>query len=209
MKVTGERPAGRYTSALFRDGESLLMFGGNRQDPTTDNTYFGDLWRLAENRWTRVHGPEQGPGARYGFGWAADARSMYLFGGFDGLGDRDDLWKLDLESRNWSRLSAHGPPARYCPALGVIDGVVYVFGGRSKSNPKLNLADTWRYDGAWTQLDVEGPGYHAKSAYASAHDAFYIFGGEGPRGHLSDIWAFDGDAWACLDPASEDDPVLW
>ena len=209
VQVETSRPEGRYTSALALSGHGVVMFGGHSQTLDRAKTFYGDLWCLHDATWRRIHGPEIGPGPRYGFGWAAAKDTLYLFGGFDGASDRADFWQLDLESLEWRRLP-DGPSARYCPALGIAEDRVVLFGGRSKSDSKHNLADTWIFDGAWQEHSVDGgPCYHAKSAYASDGHRMFLYAGEGPRGHVSDLWCFEGDAWSLESPALGDDPVLW
>lgn len=209
VEVVGDQPAGRYTSALVRHGGDLMVFGGFGQSDAGDKVFHGDLWRFTDGRWEQLHGPETGPGPRYGFGWTADATGLCVFGGYDGSADLADLWSLDLATLRWTLLAEAGPAPRYCPALGFAAGSLVLSGGRSKTDSRANYSDTWRFDGAWHQLDLDGPGYHAKAAVASGTDALWLFGGEGPRGHVSDTWMFDGDAWTCLEPASDDDPILW
>lgn len=201
-------PAARYTSALVRDGDRLLMFGGNSQTPAREKFFYGDLWIFEAGAWHRVHGEETGPGPLYGFGWVRHEGGLHVFGGFDGSRDSHEHWRLDLKALTWERLG-EGPPARYCPALGVAGGNLVLFGGRSKTNPRLNFADTWIFDGNWRRYDGNGPGYHAKPGYASGPDGLWVFGGEGPVGHVSDTWCFDGKTWHCIEQARDDDPVLW
>jgi len=209
-KTKGQAPSPRYTSAVAGFSGDLYVFGGCGQsvDKNTKFSYFGDLWRLRDHHWELIHDHASGPGPRYGFGWVADQGRLHIFGGFDGTQDLADYWVLDLASLKWSQLEG-GPPGRYCPAMGVVRSSPVLFGGRSKTNSKLNFDDTWVFDGKWRALDIEGPGYHAKSGYASDATCLWIFGGEGPRGHLSDLWQFDGETWACVAPGSGDDPVLW
>ena len=213
-------PAGRYTSAFVALPEGFFVFGGTSQAPDRTNFYYGDLWRFEPGseagRWTVLRDGGDGPGPLYGFGWACSETHLYLFGGYDGAADSSAFWSLDLLALRagdvrWAQLP-DGPPARYCPALGIVGGDVVVFGGRSKTNSKLNHDDTWCFDlqaEAWRRADGGGPGYHAKSAYGSDGTRLFVFGGEGPRGHVSDLWAFGRAGWSCLTPPSPDDPALW
>ena len=207
METRGTPPAPRYTSAVVWRDDSLFVFGGCAREHGR-GAYFGDLWRLAGGRWEKLHGPDLGPGSRYGFGWVADAGTLYVFGGYDGLRDLGDFWSLDLATARWQRLPS-APHARYCPALGHVGGRVVLFGGRSKVNSKRNLSDTWVFGADWSPVSGAGPGYHAKSGYASDGRAMWLYGGEGPRGHVSDLWRFDSTGWRLMSPANDDDPILW
>ncbi len=207
MLASGERPEPRYTSAVAWHGGRLVVFGGCAHEHGP-GAYFGDLWQFAEGRWEKIHGSDQGPGRRYGFGWTSAGGTLFIFGGYDGAADLGDFWALDLESLRWQRQPS-GPDPRYCPALGHADGRVVLFGGRSKRNPKTNLSDTWVFDRAWAEVNGPGPGYHAKSGTASDGKTMWLYGGEGPRGHVSDLWKYDSTGWRLISPARDDDPVLW
>lgn len=204
----GAGPKPRYTCALAGSQTRLFMFGGTSPGYDWKWDYHGDLWRYGADGWEQVHGPEVGPGPRYGFGWAGNAEQMIIFGGFDGEKDLNDFWMLDISSLEWRQIETEISP-RYCPSLGWANGQVVLFGGRSKVNPKLNHADTWTYDGTWRSYTGPGPGYHAKTGYASDGKAMWLFAGEGPNGHLSDLWRYDEAGWSLMSPARGDDPILW
>lgn len=211
------RPPGRYTAAGALFGDALFVFGGHSQKANGAKINFGDLWRLCDGRWTRMHGPESGPGANYGFGWCTHEDGLYVATGYDGGAERADLWRLDLKSTaagavRWDKLASAGPPPRYCPAFGMTSAGLALFGGRRKTDPKCNYSDTWIFDLAdlrWRRFAGAGPIYHAKPAYASDGMQLMLFGGEGPRGHLSDLWSFDGARWSQLHKGRRDDPILW
>lgn len=212
----GGGPSGRYTSPLAVRDRELIVFGGMSQDRARKSTYWGELWafHLDERRWRLVHDETVGPGRRYGGGWCSDAVALTLYGGYDGVEDRGDLWRLDLETLNWTRLAGDhdvgAPVPRYCPALGRVDGALVLFGGRSKRRSKENHADTWVFaDGAWTELRIPGPPYHAKPAFASDGRRFWMGFGEGRNGHVSDLWCFSGGVWRQEQAAASDDPQMW
>ena len=206
------RPPRRYAAALVSDGSRLILYGGMAQAPGTKQAqYFDDMWAFdpKQCRWRPVAQASSGPGERYGFGWVADETGFYVFGGYDGIQDRADLWRFEFATSRWRQLTADGPPARYCPAFGLRDGKLLLFGGRSKTNAKMNFSDSWIFDGAWKALAGAGPGYHAKAACASTDNQLWLFGGEGPNGHVSDLWRYGSGGWARLEVCRDDDPVLW
>lgn len=217
IRPSGEpQPPGRYTSTLACFGKQLLVFGGNSQHPEKGKCFYGDLWAfdLNRNRWEMLHDEKSGPGPRYGFGWTQGPEGLYVFGGFDGTADRNDLWLFEAFSRKWRLLAeGMGPPPRYCPALGWTNGELVLFGGRSKINSRNNFADTWVYSQGWECLTYPprepSPGYHAKSGYAAGGAALWLFGGEGPAGHLSDFWKFSRRRWTQVHGCRTDDPILW
>ena len=206
------RPPRRYAGALVSDGSKLFLFGGMAEAPgSRQSIYYGDMWVFEpkECRWQLMSQASAGPGERYGFGSAADGDGLTVFGGYDGSQDQADLWRFEFARGQWQQLAAGGPPPSYCPALGLFEGKPLLFGGRSKTNAKLNFSDSWIFDGGWKALAGPGPGYHAKAACASAGNQLWLFGGEGPNGHVSDLWRYGPDGWACLEPCRDDDPVLW
>lgn len=206
-------PLPRYASALVWDGEEFLVFGGYSEKAGREKVFLGDLWRfdLGRQVWRLQHGCNVGPGPRYGFGWTANKTHLFIFGGFDGHADRNDLWQYSFIDQEWVELSSSGPAARYCPALSCnAKGRLVLFGGRSKTSSRVNYSDTWLYDGAWRQqFYSDGPGYHAKSAVAGDENKLWIFAGEGPQGHVSDLWCHSEGRWEKMHPARNDDPILW
>jgi hypothetical protein len=66
------------------------------------------------------------------------------------------------------------------------------------------LADTWEWDGLrWKRVDAFGPsarGGKPGMAYDSSGHRILLYGGWGAQenGPLSDMWAFDGEAWTAV-----------
>ena len=100
------------------------------------------------SRWTRLHGVDADgdtPSARGGHAMCIDSQGgkIYLFGGWDGQRNLDDLWLYDIKSDKWTVLShstlrqLYGPGPRACHKM-VFDsdtGDIYIFGRLDDSRP--------------------------------------------------------------------------
>lgn len=103
----GPRVSGQ-AAAVDTDGR-VLAFGGltdGAGSPTTN-----ELWSYAGDTWSKVE-TSAGPGKRMYAASAVLNGAFYLFGGWDpeapgsGGSFKDETWKLDLRSRQWTRLDA-------------------------------------------------------------------------------------------------------
>lgn len=227
------RPAPRYTPVVHSVGGSLVLFGGYTED-RLGKRKLSDLWIDDGMEWREVDCRDAAaagnwPGERYGCMSAADGEGVIIVGGFCDLGDHIDVWRLDVPSRRWERLSGDGGPGmpapRYCAAMTVHDGRLVMFGGRSRRHPKLNFNDLWVFDlgeRRWHEVlpcraphqygaDAPFPGYHAKASTAAIGSHWYVWGGEGLHGHVSDMWRLDLGAlrWELVHGSRDDDPRFW
>jgi hypothetical protein len=113
-----------------------------------------------EPSWHRIR-PGRGPAAREDHTWTVDGegRFAYLFGGRVGDTDLSDLWRFDLETDAWKKLSPKGkrPPARFGHSAVWVDGLgVVVFAGQRGSD---FFDDLWVFDsdkGRWRELPAKG-----------------------------------------------------
>ena len=188
--IPSNEPPGRARSASWVDRSGRFwVFGG---EPGTG--LLNDLWRYDGVNWMwmsgssavdepGVHGtlgtPDPGnvPGARTGaVSWVDDFSSLWLLGGdgFDEVGTRGplcDLWQYD--------------------------GVVWTW---ISGRPEAGVAGAYRGRGFPHSDNLPGSRYGAAS-WIDAAGRLWLFGGfglddRGIQGHLSDLWVFDGTAWA-------------
>ncbi len=111
-------------------------------------------------RWRKIT-PKRGPAAREDHTWTVDGdgRFAYLFGGRDGDKDKGDLWRYDLETDSWKRLSPKGkrPQPRFGHSAVWVDGYgVVVFAGQRGSD---FFDDLWVFGpdtGKWRELPAKG-----------------------------------------------------
>lgn len=143
-----------------------------------------------------------GPCARGGHNMVIDGthRTLYLFGGFDGVQDLADLWACDLTTNAWRNLTPpEGKGDSAWPAARSVFGMVfsekrrgfYVLGRFSKaplSEPEQLKSELWFFDVArcrWTlvQGDTEveqGPAlvYDCQLAVDDGRDLLLVCGGK-------------------------------
>jgi len=198
--------SGAFDSARLR----VVSYGGADRSILGAANYYADTWEFdsSKSRWTRVYASSP-PGQRSSYGLAYDSLRMLtvLFGGFDGLVRKDDLWEWNGDS--WAKgcstgpcASAARPPARALPVF-VFDaarGVTVLFGG---VNTESVLDDTWTWDGArWTRARSTvspSPRAAAAATYDPLAKRILIFGGVAADGHeLSDLWSWDGSSWTSV-----------
>lgn len=142
------------------------------------------------------------PPTRYGAGLAYDSarRCLYLAGGYTGALLRDDTWKLDLTSQEWTQISSGGYTGRYAMSL-VYDPVrdrVVMFGGWDGAAAS---AATYEFDPATRQWTLMAPvaSPAARFDHAATYDVgrsrVLIFGGYDGANPLGDTYEYDGATW--------------
>jgi hypothetical protein len=230
-------PSPRYTPVFQAVGDELFLFGGYTED-RFGKRKLNDAWVYSDNLWQKISGEGkcgytgdvQWPGLRYGSMSSADAKNIYVCGGFSDKEDHIDLWRFDLADRRFYLLSPDQVSdqllhPRYCAAFAISKRKLFLFGARSRKIPKSNFNDLWEFDldtALWSRLscdrlphrydsNTDFPGYHAKASSAVAGKYWYIWGGEGLHGHVSDFWRFDFEKleWQLIQGARSDDPVFW
>ncbi len=162
-----------------------------------------------EPKWKKIT-PARGPAAREDHTWTVDADShyAYLFGGRDGGKTFDDLWRYDLETDTWKKLSPRGkgPSARFGHSAVWADGFgVVVFAGQRGAD---FFGDLWAFDpteGKWTLLP--GKGEAPKRRYGSCmivgpDGRIWISHGFTFAGRFDDTRAYNLNAkrWASIAP---------
>jgi len=218
-RAAGPGPAARFDTAMAYDEARhvTILFGGSA---LLDQ--FDDTWSWDGRRWSRLH-PIHHPVAISGHEMAYDAarRQVVLFGGAHGLYEKanpsTDTWTWD--GRDWTMVSGGGPPslngqqmAFYPPA-----GQLILFGG-SRGNTRYS-DQTWAWDGRlWTLAEPAhrpSPRYGVALAFDPASGFLVLFGGAelkpdvgpGEAGlPMADQWAFSGEEWSALHPASTPGP---
>jgi hypothetical protein len=154
-----------------------------------------------------------GPGLRNAHAMVYDngTECVYMFGGDNGSGALNDLWKLEGD---WSAVAlAHRPPARVFGCMAQVPALngLLLFGGSRELMPdtvvpEILLGDTWLFaHGAWRELEVPA-GPCARSEACMTHDAgtgrTVLFGGycvrDGVLVPLCDTWVYDSKGWQQL-----------
>jgi len=177
-------PPGLYESCEWKDTSgNFWLYGG------VDHNYadHNDLWRYnpVTNEWTWMTGtntvndagsygtkgipsasnrpPSKGWGPT---SWVDNNGDFWLFGGM-GAGIRNDLWRYNIASDEWTWISGTN------------------FSGANGVYGIQNIPDTLNYPGAryetaaaWVTPDVSGPGY------------LWLFGGYSGGGSFNDLWRY-------------------
>lgn len=164
-------PRARTAYAVDARRRQMLIFGGRfRAAASGAYTLYRDVWALdfATGAWREVETTGDAPTARANAAAVVDAAgaALWIFGGStstDGasFSPRNDTWRLDLETRAWSRVTAaSAPSARLFHAMTAVgsDLVVVGGGGANAFTGPFNR-DAWRLDtaaGAWSRLPLSG-----------------------------------------------------
>jgi len=177
IDATGAPSPRLYHSATIV-GREMIVFGGTG---SFTGPFLGDAYAfdLDAGTWRGV--ASSGPESRFGAEIVADqARgAAILFGGHDGtaLGNRNDVWSLDVASGTWTMMRPGDDPGS--PAIGMC----------------MFPADfTIPEEGALERR-------YAFVATSDAMRAIY-FGGKTDCGNINDVWSFDfmDASWGLLRP---------
>jgi len=149
--------------------------------------------------------------------WTRHGDSIYIHGGYNFMEKDfskrkpylDEVWELNLESRQWKKLSTTGtsPGPRYGHVMFAHKDAIYVWGGVGSSG--FGYADTKLYcldlgTCRWQALKTRGslsPSQREDHAGVIYQGKFYIFGGKNREGGVSDeLWCLNMDnlKWTIL-----------
>jgi hypothetical protein len=137
----------------------IILFGGgcNIGDTDCDTGYYGQTWAWDGANWNKLS--VGSPGARSGHRMAYDPVSgtplgLYLFGGNDGNGLKQDTWYLPVTG-NWTQCSdtgvcMHKPLNRCCGGMAYDNRnhVLVLFGGSNCAGASCGtyFSDTWTFN---------------------------------------------------------------
>ena len=133
-------PTGRrgHSSLVYRD--SLYIFGGYQNLSGS----LAELWifNLIREEWSLVSSSKRQPAARHHHSVALYNDSMILFGGMSNLKDKNDVWQMDLQSRQWNKWKTNrGPDGLHSHTAVIYNDTMFVFGGESCGQLRNDL---WR-----------------------------------------------------------------
>ena len=189
--AVGNVPGGRSGLSHWIDGSgNFWLFGGSGIDAGGNAGDLNDLWEYSAsaNEWAWVSGsstasqpavygtlgtPAAGnvPGGRLSAtSWIDQSSNLWLFGGFGGTGQLNDLWKFNPSTKQWAWE-----------------------GGSSSSNQWGVYTDP-----VGTPSAVNVPGARAAGAqgWTDSNGNFWLFGGlaldsEGQLNLINDLWEFN------------------
>ncbi|TWW75528.1 Kelch domain-containing protein 10 [Takifugu flavidus] len=132
--VPSDLPEERYRHELAHDGQRIYILGGG----TSWTSYPMDkihAYNLETNFWeeivTKPH-PKLGyPAARRCHSCVQIKEEVFICGGYNGEVILSDLWKLNLQTFQWTKMPAVMPEPAYfhCAAVTPVAGCMYVHGG--------------------------------------------------------------------------------
>ncbi|KAI7835438.1 hypothetical protein COHA_010667 [Chlorella ohadii] len=184
--------------------EFLVVFGGiNAQKEALDDLA---VLQCDQEAWFAPDKAAVGPAARAFHAATAIGRKMYMFGGHvylkaqHKLHQFNDMWCLDTDTWEWSRLSGDSPeqPAP-CPRdrasmVAVGPSRLLLVGGADSLNRRLD--DCWVFDldmGAWSEVKVAGAKPRARccTALFALEQRVLMFGGD-TYGVTNELWSLRG-----------------
>lgn len=152
--------------------------------------------------WTFLECQGEVPQSRSGHTCALHKnRYLYIFGGFDGSSCFDDLYVLDLETRNWRKIEAGGDrPAGRASHSAVTDelaGVMYIFGGSGSHFGYTNKRDLCEFcfeTESWRLLSnpqEDVPSARYGQSMVAYQRGLYVWGGTHGTNYPTDMHRFD------------------
>ncbi|MBX7190784.1 MAG: hypothetical protein K1X94_01925 [Sandaracinaceae bacterium] len=181
-ELTGDAPPARLFHASAIVGDHLYVFGGT---PNFDGPFMNDTWALdlTTDTWSEVVTSGDVPATRFGaemFHDAAGHRLLVAFGHDDtSLGNRNDVYALDLETSTWSVVHPGD-----------------TFGGTAGGMCMFPADFTTPEEGAPER----------RYSFVATQDAThaYVFGGKTDCGNVNDVVSLDfgTDEWTSLRPAT-------
>ncbi|HVJ64129.1 MAG TPA: kelch repeat-containing protein [Bdellovibrionota bacterium] len=194
----GSAPVARFLhSASVIDGK-LYIFGGysgiRRQDLHVYDPSAG-----ANGTWTEVAGfTGTAPSARSSHSASVIDDKLYIFGGFDGTVNKQDLHVYDPSAGangTWSEVTGFAgsaPAIRNVHSASVIDGKLYIFGGYDGSyRQDLHVYDpNAGANGTWSEVTSfagSAPSIRGGLSASVIDDKLYIFWGRNSAGPKQDL----------------------
>lgn len=155
--LSGQQPSGRrgHTSVVYNG--AMHIYGGY-QDLRGSSS---ELWSFdfVTERWhlTLLSSHVDQPPARHNHSSVVHDAAMWVYGGMTDLQERNDFWKWDFVSKQWSRIrSQKGPGELHGHSAVKAMSCMYIFGGERAG---VLLNELWRYHFAtetWERLQPEG-----------------------------------------------------
>ncbi|MHA1576034.1 MAG: Kelch repeat-containing protein, partial [Candidatus Thorarchaeota archaeon] len=141
--------------------------------------------------------------------------AVILFGGFGADGrERDDTWKFDCTTREWTELSpTTSPLARYGFVMAYDYTIEQIILSCGNTATQGHQQDTWTYDfetNTWTEIDTTGtPGRlkWARMTYDSVNQRMVLFGGQVGDNTVDATRIYNAQEETWTNAAPEDAPI--
>lgn len=232
----GYHRGGEEGAAVYHaEHNGVYVYGGGY--PTRNgHTSYDDLFffDLSTEKWEAIE-RQTSPGGRYRFSEAYDPAEdkLYIYGGYAGGSEANDLWEFNFTSMDWTRINSGVFPeilpdnsdARRIWAPMVADPVgqkLYIHMGQGDdTNNEDNLSGFWTLDltnpaGAPVRIrDGTQDGMVERYTHDMCIDPdnrkIYLYGGYNDiQGYLNEMWVYDiiSNTWAPI-PLHPDLSVIY
>jgi hypothetical protein len=191
-------PSTRSNHAMVYCNETneIILYGGQGPEDPTDTWSFN----CDTQTWSQVV-TATNPGVHHSLAMAYDSKEnvVILFGGFgdDGL-ERDDTWKFDCVTREWTELNpSTAPLARYGHVMVYDESINQVVLTSGNTATQGHQHDTWTYNttaDTWTELAPTGTPDRLKwpsMTYDSVNQKCILFGGQIGDTAVNRTWIYD------------------
>ncbi|HEU4327299.1 MAG TPA: LuxR C-terminal-related transcriptional regulator [Roseiflexaceae bacterium] len=175
-------------------GGELLVPGGRLADGTVSTGL--EIFNLTSKTWRSAKAM---PEPRSAYGLAVLDGKLYVLGGWDGQGFRNDVFMYDPTADAWTVRTAMPTARAYASAVATADGTIFVLGGENERGPlPTNEVYTPAQEGAgaW-QIRASLPQPNSRFGSGEVAGFLYTFGGSAGTPYRYNIRA---EAWEQLDP---------
>jgi hypothetical protein len=191
----GISPRRHHAMAYDRKLERVVLFGGEENSETNDET-----WVLDDNAWVPGPNAPPKPSARTHHSMAYDRAQdrLILFGGFDSSANYlNDTWIL--EENGWSPgpsapLGLSGRKEHAMAYDSRHDRIMMIGGDPELDNSWILQGNTWSADST-TPRELADRQRHAMTELEHS-EQIIVFGGTSLNGNIvNDTWIWDGETW--------------
>jgi hypothetical protein len=171
----------------------MILFGGYSGTAWLNDMYEFDF---STERWTLLSNVVgEIPSKRSCPSWSLFGDSIIMFGGYDGVQRKNDLFEYDILNKRWSEIKSEDgskPSGRYFHACGVHGNSFIVFGGydgRERLNDLYQFSFESRH---WTAIKTFGEVPSGRSSLVAEiyKDSLLIFGGYNGWTVLNDFFVY-------------------
>jgi len=190
-------PDPRMGHSALLVGSRILIYGGWNGTRVLFDCYQLDLSHgVSEPTWSELRTCGEAPRRQFHTANCVKGK-MLVFGGGDGKSWLNDLYALDLQSLEWTKISTRGlaPVGRLQHVTITVCNSLYVFGGepgRQRQLNDLHILDTATME--WTEVAASclpAPTPRVSTTSCTVGRTIYFFGGYDGSQWLCDIQAFD------------------
>lgn len=201
----GVRPSPRYAHSGAVIDDKIIYIGGQ----LTSKVRFNDIFNYNTSNGRFTQAKVNGNPPNISKHTAVTIKGIiYVFGGYDGLANRFELFRYDPAEQTWTSPVTHGdrpaPRSNHCSA--VIDNRMYIFGGLQRVENDLVDSNDLHY------MDVDTMTWHTPQVtgdiplprcghkMTTIDGKLYLFGGgngDGWTRKFNDVHVFDpiSNAW--------------